>query len=163
MVLDWTKEGTIPNRLCPLSSDPDSPTWVCPLTTTSSAKRTLTGLFLRRALFSADIIDDLGFYSTDRQQNHAVCQRNVNTRPAAALTRGSTLTYCITVWKQLILAGDVSIQSRGWKHIWRWFLTKESVIAPGECVFLSVSCFVLTVMCRRIVTLIQSSKSLCGE
>lgn len=43
------------------------PTWVCPLTTTSSAKRTLTGLLLRRALFSADMMDDLGFCEMDRE------------------------------------------------------------------------------------------------
>lgn len=41
-----------------------TPTWVCPLTTTSSAKRTLTGLLLSRALFSADMMDDLGFCRT---------------------------------------------------------------------------------------------------
>lgn len=35
---------------------------MCPLTNTSSAKRTLTGFLLRRALFSADINEDLGFW-----------------------------------------------------------------------------------------------------
>lgn len=58
-------EGKTPAALSPISSareepGPAAPTCVCPFTSTSSAKRTFTGLVFSLALFSAVRNDDLG-------------------------------------------------------------------------------------------------------
>lgn len=164
-----------------------TPTWVCPLTTTSSAKRTLTGLLLRRALFSADMMDDLGFCNEKAhtgsimrgcavdQDTHTLveAQTSATTQLIQQTLRHScNQTHMLTLaqhnlkamWRQLILSEDVGLQS----HAWETHREPVQYLNEGwyhECVLRGghQCLFVLTVMCRRIVTLIQSSKSLHRE
>lgn len=52
--------GRTPGRARVVPAAPAAPTCVCPFTSTSSAKRTFTGLVFSLALFSAVRNDDLG-------------------------------------------------------------------------------------------------------
>lgn len=147
-----------------------TPTWVCPLTTTSSAKRTLTGLLLRRALFSADMMDDLGFCnekahtgsimwgSAADQGTHTLVEAQSATTQLIqqTLRHSCNQTHMLALaqhnltamWRQLILSEDVGLQSHAWEThrracaVFKWRMASSMCVKGWSPVSLCTHCHV---------------------